>query len=395
MSDCPRPSRLFSAFFLALAVGCFGIVFTTRLLAHDPFEMTANGRLFPDKLVLNVGMSRSSGYALIEPGSSVGRTFPPEAFPKLLAAFQAHASDIMEIRDGDAPLELKKAAVSLTQEQDLEFILEYAAPQHTPLHFRASQVKKLGSGYAVTVVVLSDKNEFLGSKLLIDEDATFDLPLPAAYTGAATGSTDPSSAASGKSSPAPAASAKPSFSFRSYLRLGIEHILTGYDHLLFLGALLVVCRSLRGFLVIITCFTLAHSLTLGLAALDIVTLPSRVVEPLIAASIVYVALENLARRGQEPKGRGWLTFSFGLIHGFGFASALKDTGLGRDLGSLILPLFTFNLGVEMGQMLVAAVCLPIWWQLRKIKAVERWGAIVVSAVVGCAGLYWLLERTVL
>lgn len=391
MSDCLRLPRVLPWFFLALVLVYFSLLGATRLFAHDPFEMTANGRLFPDKLVLTVGMSRSSGYALIEPGSPVGRTFRPEAFPQLLDSFIAHAPEIMEVKDGDTPLELKNSSVALTSEQDLEFVLEYAAPKHSPLHFRASQVKKLGSGYAVTVVVLTDKNQFLGSKLLIDDDPVFDLPL----SGIAVGNTNASSASSSSSASDAPIAIKPSFSFRSYLRLGIEHILTGYDHLLFLGALLVVCRSLRGFLVIITCFTLAHSLTLGLAALDIVTLPSRIVEPLIAASIVYVAVENLLRRGQEPKGRGWLTFSFGLIHGFGFASALKETGLGRDLASLILPLFTFNLGVEMGQMFVAAVCLPLWWQLRKIKAVERDGAMAVSVAVACAGLYWLLERTVL
>jgi hypothetical protein len=100
---------------------------------------------------------------------------------------------------------------------------------------------------------------------------------------------------------------------------------------------------------VITCFTLAHSVTLGLAALDFVTLSPRLVEPLIAASIVFVGVENLLRR-DDPRGRWALTLAFGLIHGFGFAGVLKDAGLGSSGAALLVPLFSFNLGVELGQV---------------------------------------------
>ena len=383
MARPPRLPRVLCTLIFALFIGGLGLFSAPRVFAHDPFEMTANGKLFPNKLELNVTMSRSTAYALIQSTSPVGTTFAPDAFPRLKASLEAHGKDIMEVKEDDSLLELRKTTVSLTREDDVEFILEYVAPTKSPLHFRGSHVKKLGYGYGIAITMLTDKNQFLGSKLLMEDDLIFDLPLSRLQAGA------PEERASD------AQSAKPTFSFRNYLHLGVEHILTGYDHLLFLGALLVVCRSLRGFLTIITCFTLAHSLTLGLAALDIVSLSPRIVEPLIAASIVYVATENLLRRGQEPKGRGYLTFTFGLIHGFGFAGALKATGLGRDMASVALPLFSFNLGVEIGQMLVAAICLPVWWQLRKIKQVERYGVIAVSAIVAVAGLYWLLERTVL
>lgn len=180
-------------------------------------------------------------------------------------------------------------------------------------------------------------------------------------------------------------------SFWVFLKLGVEHILTGYDHLLFLGALLVVCRRFSSIVAIITCFTLAHSLTLALAALNLVTISGRLVEPLIAASIVFVGVENLARR-EEPKNRRALTFAFGLIHGFGFAGVLRQIGLGTTASSLLVPLFSFNLGVELGQIAVTAIVLPVLWKLRSVPKFARYGIPAISVVVALMGAYWLVER---
>lgn len=183
--------------------------------------------------------------------------------------------------------------------------------------------------------------------------------------------------------------------FAPFVRLGVEHIWTGYDHLLFLLALLAVCASFRASVRVISCFTLGHSLTLALATLDWVNVPARLTEPLIAASIVYVGVENLVRRGAEPRGRGALTFGFGLIHGFGFASVLRELGVGVNGSGLALPLFSFNLGVELGQIAIAAVVLPLLWQLRKQEWFLRRGVPAISALVALAGLYWLVARTLL
>jgi hydrogenase/urease accessory protein HupE len=180
--------------------------------------------------------------------------------------------------------------------------------------------------------------------------------------------------------------------FWGFLRLGIAHIWTGYDHLLFLFGLLVVCRSFRSIVGIISCFTVAHSITLALATLNIVNLPSRVVEPMIAVSIFYVGVENLLRKGAEPRGRWALTFAFGLIHGFGFASVLRELGIGSNGHGIAMPLFTFNLGVELGQVSIAAIVLPIVWQLRKNPTFVRRGVPILSGIVALAGLYWFLER---
>lgn len=180
------------------------------------------------------------------------------------------------------------------------------------------------------------------------------------------------------------------FSFSQFFVLGVHHIWTGYDHLLFLFGLLIVCNSFKSIAKIITCFTLAHSLTLALATLDIVDIPSRIIEPTIAASIVYVGLENIFQRGQ-PKGRWLLTFAFGLVHGFGFASVLREMQIAKA-GSVVVPLVSFNLGVEVGQIAVAAVILPIFWYLRKKPQFTLRWIPACSVLVAAAGVFWFIQR---
>lgn len=183
--------------------------------------------------------------------------------------------------------------------------------------------------------------------------------------------------------------------FWDFLQLGVRHIWTGYDHLLFLFGLLVVCRSFRSVVIIISCFTVAHSVTLALVTLGAVHLPGHLVEPLIAASILFIGVENLMRRGEEARARGAVAFSFGLIHGFGFANVLRDLGVGTSGSGVAVPLLGFNLGVEIGQLTVAALALPLLWQLRQMPAFVRFGVPILSGLVAAVGLYWLLERTVL
>lgn len=186
-----------------------------------------------------------------------------------------------------------------------------------------------------------------------------------------------------------------------FLRLGIAHIFTGYDHIAFLLGLLLLGGSLRTLFGIVTSFTLAHSITLALATLGLVTPPPRLIEPLIAASIVFVALENLWALRAAPDqrqavaaralGHRWMvTFAFGLVHGFGFASALRELHLPR--GSLAASLVSFNLGVEVGQVAIAAAALPLLALLRRKPWFSPAGLRALSAAVAAAGLFWLVQR---
>jgi len=124
----------------------------------------------------------------------------------------------------------------------------------------------------------------------------------------------------------------------------------------------------------------------------VVAIPASVVEPMIAASIIYVGLENVWRR--EVKRRWMLTFAFGLVHGFGFASALKDLGVGAGVKA-VAPLLSFNLGVEIGQIAVAALVLPLIWKLRRHPRFVIRYVPACSILVALAGGYWLIERTIL
>ena len=176
--------------------------------------------------------------------------------------------------------------------------------------------------------------------------------------------------------------------FWAFLAQGIRHILGGLDHVLFVVALVSVVGSWRELAKVVTSFTLAHSLTLALGALDLVRLSPRIVEPLIAASIVYVAVENVAR--SHPRARLGVTFGFGLVHGFGFSSVLRDLGLGK--GNLLSALVGFNVGVEIGQLLIVAPLAPlVWWLQRRLGAYRR-VRLVVNAMVALVAGFWLVQR---
>lgn len=174
-----------------------------------------------------------------------------------------------------------------------------------------------------------------------------------------------------------------------FVRLGAEHILSGADHLLFLAALLLGSRSLRGLLITVTAFTLAHSVSLALSVIGWVALSSAWVEPLIAASIVWVALENLLPRQSASLRRYALAFAFGLIHGLGFAEALLELKLqGWPLARALLG---FNLGVEVGQALVVLALAPILaWAARRPGS-QRWER-ALSALIALIGLVWFVQR---
>ena len=177
---------------------------------------------------------------------------------------------------------------------------------------------------------------------------------------------------------------------RRFVPAGVHHILIGPDHLLFLVGLLLLGGTIRRLTVIVTAFTIAHSITLSLAALNIVTPPARIIEPAIALSIVYVGADNLLIRGGRDV-RPWIAFAFGFIHGFGFANVLREMDLpARALG---WTLFSFNFGVEIGQLLVVVAVASALAALRsRSETASRQLAIAGSVVVMAAGAFWFIQR---
>ncbi|CEG29123.1 HupE/UreJ family protein [Bacillus sp. B-jedd] len=191
----------------------------------------------------------------------------------------------------------------------------------------------------------------------------------------------------GQDSGTPAKTASSTSGWTAFFKLGMLHILTGYDHLMFLLALLLRKQTFKQYAAIITSFTIAHSITLSLAVLGIADLPSRFVEAAIAFSICYVAAENLFRK--EIRNRWLLTFGFGLIHGLGFAGILKEMAISKS--SLASALVGFNIGIEAVQLALVLLALPVLRLLHKQKAAGKiidygsWAIILFGA-------FWFLER---
>lgn len=184
----------------------------------------------------------------------------------------------------------------------------------------------------------------------------------------------------------------------SYLRFGIEHLLFGIDHILFVVGLVLFIRDRLMLLKTITAFTIAHSITLGLSVLDLFSVPQQPVEAVIALSILFLARELLMpkdRRSALTQMRPWLmAFVFGLLHGFGFARALVDIGLPQE--QLALSLFLFNVGIEIGQLIVIAMMLSALWLIARVNrlATTAWEQAFTYAMGGMA-VFWTMDRVLL
>lgn len=185
---------------------------------------------------------------------------------------------------------------------------------------------------------------------------------------------------------------------REYAALGLEHILGGIDHLLFVAGLLLLVRGPRMLVETITAFTLGHSVTLSAAALGLARVPERPVEVAIAGSIVWLATE-IARERERPERSGWrrprsLAGGFGLLHGFGFAGALAEVGL--PSGDIPLALAGFNVGIELGQLAFVAVLIAVVAAGHRVRvAAPVWGTTAAAYAIGSLASYWMFERLAL
>jgi hydrogenase/urease accessory protein HupE len=181
-----------------------------------------------------------------------------------------------------------------------------------------------------------------------------------------------------------------------YFLLGVEHILLGIDHLLFVLALVLIVRGAGPLVKTITAFTLAHSITLALATLGLVRVPSAPVEAVIALSIVFVAAEVVrsiqGKRGLTERAPWLVALAFGLLHGFGFAGALSEVGL--PPGDIPMALLLFNAGVEAGQLAFVAAVLGVLAALRRLPLPElRWARLAPPYAIGSLAMFWVIERT--
>jgi hydrogenase/urease accessory protein HupE len=355
----------------AIFAALFSLLPFQNAAAHDPGLSSLTIRPRTSSLVATLTLAVRDAAQLAELDENHDGTVTQEEFGRRRGQFEgAIVRQVVIAADGKVAKD-KSIRSRLDENNNVEVRLDFDAVVFSSLEIQSKLIASLPLGHRQYLQVQDSAGETVFERLLSGsaDRATVQMPQTNWRTSAV----------------------ESVRAFANFLSLGVRHILTGYDHLLFLFGLLVVARGFFAALNIITSFTIAHSITLAVSTLRLVQIPNRIVEPLIAASIVFVGVENLLR-GEIPKSRRLLTFGFGLIHGFGFASALREAGIASSAGGIVLPLFSFNLGVEVGQVMVAAVALPIIWKLRENPMfVARW-APVCSAAVVVLGSFWLIQR---
>jgi len=323
------------------------LLFSSTVLAHDPGLSAAEIQISTDRIVAEV-------------------SFAPRDLEQLqhLGSNDYIAEHLLIIKRDQELLKLRSFTIRTTDANSIHFILEFPNSPGAELHLTAIAFEHLPRGHKQFLSVRDEEGKLLSEHMLSAESKDLTLQTN---------------------------SASHSMSFFRFLTLGVEHILTGYDHLAFLLAVLLTGGSLLSNARIITSFTIAHSLTLALATFGVITLPPAIVEPLIAASIVFVGIENLVRRQLAKR---WLvTFGFGLIHGLGFASVLRELGIGTLGIHGAIPLLSFNLGVELAQISIAALILPVVWKLQQRPTFTLKHVPALSLIITLFGIYWLLART--
>ena len=343
---------------------------TFQVLAHDPGLSGASAKLQAGKLELTLSLANRDACQLVQLDADGDGLVTTVEFSRGREHLAAVIGQQCELRLDGVPVKPDGLACQQDDAKNVSAQLGFSNVSAHTLEFNFPIFRSLPFGHRMFFSFEASSGQAATERLLTANDNSIIIQ----FDGAASAPTQ---------QPAPP--------LANFILMGLEHIGTGYDHLLFLFALLVVTRTFRSALVVITAFTLAHTITLAVATFNWVTISPNLTEPAIALTIVYVGLENLWRHG-DPHRRWLLTFSFGLIHGFGFASALREAGVGARAGGVVLPLFGFNLGVELGQLTIAAIALPLIWRLRQNEKILRLGVPTCSVAVALAGGFWFVQR---
>jgi hydrogenase/urease accessory protein HupE len=355
----------------AILVGLFSLLPLQETTAHDPGLSSLTIRQRPDRLDAALTLAVKDAAQLAELDGDQDGSVTQAEFARTRSQLEtAVARELVVAPDGKvAKAQFMRS--HLDGNNNVEVDLDFDAAVFSSLELQSKLIASLPLGHRQYLQVQNSAGETVFEGLLSAAADRATARFTATHANVPTRETGNS--------------------FANFLVLGVKHILTGYDHLLFLFGLLVVARGFVSSLGIITSFTIAHSTTLAASTFNLAQIPSRIVEPLIAASIVFVGVENLWHGG-IPQARPLVTFGFGLIHGFGFASVLREMGIGAGTGGIALPLLSFNLGVELGQIIVAAAALPIIWKLRANPLfIARWVP-ACSTAVALLGSFWFVER---
>ncbi|NOS70565.1 MAG: hypothetical protein HOP33_11615, partial [Verrucomicrobia bacterium] len=297
------------------ATGLAVIVFAARIaLAHDAGLSTVIAQLYPDRLDAVITFAVKDAGELSGLDADLDGQVSPEEFSEGREKLGRAVADSFEVRFDEMASNATNVQCQLDQNNNAEVHLTFPAKAFSKLVLRSKMIALLPFGHRQYFMLQNSSVVMLTEALLNAEMDTVTLQVAARNAAPSSeAGTNAPQVSSVQAAPTPLPSIESSsMSFGKFVLLGVEHIWTGYDHLLFLFALLVVTRSFRSALVVITAFTLAHSITLAVATFNLAQLQAKYTEPLIAASIIYVGVENLVKRG-DPHGRWMLTFAFGLI----------------------------------------------------------------------------------
>jgi hydrogenase/urease accessory protein HupE len=342
--------------------------------AHDPGLSTATLKVFPDRLEAEVIFARGDVEALVPLDVNHDGEVSPEELDRARPQLEPLVHSALSVLADGAALGVSGSSFRLDDLNNFHITGIFRTQDAKVVAVESPLLKTLPRGLRQFVSLFDDQGTTLAEALLSAEQNVIELDLPQHVAA--------------ESPPANTGT------FPDFFRMGVEHILTGYDHLLFLFALLIAISQFRATLWVITCFTLAHSATLALAAFDIVRIPRHLIEPMIAVTIIYVGVENLLRPDYATA-RWKFALLFGLVHGLGFATELKEKVADLTGERIVIPLLSFNLGVELGQIAIAALVLPVIWWFRNQQAVIRVMVPSCSVFVILAGAWWLVERTLL
>jgi hydrogenase/urease accessory protein HupE len=357
-----RPPALGTALFAALLLLtlCKAAAAHAIGLSRGEYHATAQG------LDVTLVLARPEVSAAVPSLDPEGRGFIDEtSLARARSELARGTMDKIRVTTPAGPCAATLLGASLTEQDGLEIRAHYAcSASHERLTVTLPLLDELSHGHRHAAHVTS--GAVVTDHLLSRQNAMFEIARASAVSAGAPGSGERAG---------------------GFVRMGIEHILTGYDHLLFLVALVLAGGTIRSLGLAVTSFTIAHSVTLALAVLGFVAPPARWIEPAIALSVVLVGAENFFAR---PQTRPWMTFAFGLVHGFGFAGALGEVALPR--AEVPWALLSFNVGVEIGQLAWMLVLGLLVTNLRRWPWFGRRGVPVLSAFIVAIGVLGFVGR---
>ena len=348
-------------------------VFMSTARAHNPGLSTLTVTV-GDETIAIVEVFSPRDLAVLLNCDDPARLKDPRELQRYDEALKKLALRAVAVDFGTTHAELAHVHYSVDQKENFELHVDTARTDAASLAISSLLFDELPFGHRQFLTIKDASGNLLAEKMLSANAHVCELNLPPRNSASASSETHGSA-------------------FAAFLELGIKHILTGYDHILFLIGILLISQSFIKTAKIITCFTVAHSLTLALATLTSVAVPPSIVEPLIAGSIVYIGIENLVFK-RHTRWRGLLVFAFGLIHGLGFASGLRELGIGSEGTGVVVPLLAFNLGVEFGQIAIALAVLPLIWRFQTKEVFSRRWVPACSVLISLAGTYWFIERCI-